>query len=162
MVLHTQQAPPLVCEHPAYDPNSSAVCTSPIHDSFFARSCCDSVCCLILNCFLTIPAGKLCFLSDAYCGQGIVRHVQLGQPESLKLVCLVRPGAIEELQRIANQYLSLADSTLPGHAHLEAADRDTLRKEAGAALQWIHEKVALQAQVGRLRWCARMHEALQV
>lgn len=56
-------------------------------------------------------------------------------------------GAIEELQRIANQYLSLADSSLPAHAHLEQTDRDTLRKEAGAALEWLNEKVALQAQV---------------
>lgn len=36
---------------------------------------------------------------------------------------------------------------LPAHAHLEAADRDTLRKEATAALDWLNEKVALQAQV---------------
>ncbi|KAF8072352.1 HSP70-14 [Scenedesmus sp. PABB004] len=58
-----------------------------------------------------------------------------------------RPGAVEELQRIAGQYLSLADSTLPAHAHLEAGERDTLRKEAGAALEWLNEKVALQAQL---------------
>eukprot|EP00775_Hariotina_reticulata_P005686 gene5686-5924_t len=58
-----------------------------------------------------------------------------------------RPAAIEELQRIANQYLSVADSVLPAHAHLEAADRDTLRKEATAALDWLNEKVALQAQL---------------
>jgi hypothetical protein len=43
--------------------------------------------------------------------------------------------------------VTLADSQLPAHAHLEAADRDTMRKEAGAALEWLNEKVALQAQV---------------
>ncbi|WIA27991.1 hypothetical protein OEZ86_010580 [Tetradesmus obliquus] len=58
-----------------------------------------------------------------------------------------RPAAIEQLRRIAEQYISLADSSLPAHAHLEAADRDTLRKEAGAALEWLNEKVALQAQL---------------
>lgn len=58
-----------------------------------------------------------------------------------------RPAAIEQLQRIASQYVSLADSSLPAHAHLEASDRDTLRKEAQAALDWLNEKVALQAQL---------------
>jgi hypothetical protein len=56
-------------------------------------------------------------------------------------------GAIMQLRRVAEQYISLADSPLPAHAHLEAADRDTMRKEAGAALEWLNEKVALQAQV---------------
>jgi hypothetical protein len=56
-------------------------------------------------------------------------------------------AAIEQLRRIAEQYISLADSSLPAHAHLEVGDRDTLRKEAGAALEWLNEKVALQAQV---------------
>lgn len=67
--------------------------------------------------------------------------------------CPAPAAAIEQLRRIAEQYISLADSSLPAHAHLEAADRDTLRKEAGAALEWLNEKVALQAQVrrGRLR-----------
>jgi hypothetical protein len=63
-------------------------------------------------------------------------------------------GAIEQLQRIANQYLSVADSPLPAHAHLEPADKDTLRKEATAALDWLNEKVALQAQVGLLEAAA--------
>eukprot|EP00878_Enallax_costatus_P033004 GHUV01036370.1.p1 GENE.GHUV01036370.1~~GHUV01036370.1.p1 ORF type:complete len:180 (+),score=72.79 GHUV01036370.1:18-557(+) len=67
--------------------------------------------------------------------------------KQLLMYLFVLSGAIEELQRIANQYLSLADSTLPGHAHPEAADRDTLRKEAGAALEWLNEKVALQSQL---------------
>jgi hypothetical protein len=65
----------------------------------------------------------------------------------LRSVC-APAAAIEQLRRIAEQYISLADSSLPAHAHLEAGDRDTLRKEAGAALEWLNEKVALQAQVG--------------
>eukprot|EP00879_Flechtneria_rotunda_P002596 GHRR01002797.1.p1 GENE.GHRR01002797.1~~GHRR01002797.1.p1 ORF type:complete len:847 (+),score=384.28 GHRR01002797.1:127-2667(+) len=58
-----------------------------------------------------------------------------------------RPAAIEELQSIVNQYLQLADSSLPAHAHFEGSDRETLRREAGAALEWLNEKVALQAQL---------------
>jgi heat shock protein 4 len=59
-----------------------------------------------------------------------------------------RGPAVEELESICNQYLSLADSSVPAHAHLEAGDREALRKEAGEALAWLQEKVALQAQVG--------------
>ena len=59
-----------------------------------------------------------------------------------------RGPAVEQLQSIANQYLALADSSLPAHAHLDAADRETLKKEAGSALSWLQEKVALQSQVG--------------
>jgi hypothetical protein len=62
-------------------------------------------------------------------------------------------GAIEQLRRIAELYVTLADSQLPAHAHLEAADRDTMRKEAGAALEWLNEKVALQAQVRAQAGC---------
>jgi heat shock protein 4 len=58
-----------------------------------------------------------------------------------------RGPAVEELESICNQYLSLADSSVPAHAHLEAGDREALRKEAGEALAWLQEKVALQAQV---------------
>lgn len=66
------------------------------------------------------------------------------------------PAAVEELRRSAEQYLALADSAAPSVSHLEAADRELLRKEAGAALEWLNEKVALQAQVGRrglVAWC---------
>jgi hypothetical protein len=58
-----------------------------------------------------------------------------------------RSAAAEQLERIAGQYAALADSSAPSHAHLEAAERDTLRKEAGAALEWLRDKLALQAQV---------------
>jgi len=60
-----------------------------------------------------------------------------------------RGAAVQQLESIANQYLSLADSSLPAHAHLDAADRETLKKEAGSALSWLQEKVALQSQVRR-------------
>lgn len=59
-----------------------------------------------------------------------------------------RGPAVEQLESICNQYMGLADSSLPAHAHLEASDRETLRKEAGDALAWVQEKVALQSQVG--------------
>lgn len=58
-----------------------------------------------------------------------------------------RGAAVQQLESIANQYLSLADSSLPAHAHLDAADRETLKKEAGSALSWLQEKVALQSQL---------------
>lgn len=58
-----------------------------------------------------------------------------------------RGPAVEQLESICNQYLGLADSSLPAHAHLEASDRATLKKEAGEALAWLQEKVALQSQV---------------
>lgn len=58
-----------------------------------------------------------------------------------------RGKAVQQLEAIANQYVALADSSLPAHAHLAAADRETLKKEAGSALAWLQEKVALQSQV---------------
>jgi hypothetical protein len=38
----------------------------------------------------------------------------------------------------------VAHSELPGHAHLGQEDRDTLKKEAGEALAWLQDKLAMQ------------------
>jgi len=76
--------------------------------------------------------------------------------EQLDPACALLAAAREQLQRMPDQYLAVADSGLPSHAHLAAEDRDTLRKEATAALDWLDGKVALQAQVR-----ARLAVALQ-
>jgi hypothetical protein len=69
-----------------------------------------------------------------------------------------RGRAVQDLETICNQYLALADSSLPAHAHWESAQRETMKKEAGEALAWLQEKVALQSQVRLKHW--KLHPAI--
>jgi hypothetical protein len=40
----------------------------------------------------------------------------------------------------------VATSELPSHAHLSAEERGSLQKEAGDALAWLQDKLALQVR----------------
>ncbi|KAJ9519756.1 hypothetical protein QJQ45_013439 [Haematococcus lacustris] len=58
----------------------------------------------------------------------------------------VRPPAINNLRSLAEGYLAFAASTDPRYAHISSEERDTVAREAQAALAWLSDKVTLQSQ----------------
>ncbi|GFH14591.1 uncharacterized protein HaLaN_10679 [Haematococcus lacustris] len=58
----------------------------------------------------------------------------------------VRPPAINNLRSLAEGYLAFAASTDPRYAHISSEERDTVAREAQAALAWLSDKVGLQSQ----------------
>lgn len=50
-----------------------------------------------------------------------------------------RPKAASALKNTAENYLAIARSEAPSHAHIESGDRAVLTKEAEAALSWLGE-----------------------
>ena len=59
-----------------------------------------------------------------------------------------RRPAVEALRGAAEAYLTFARSDATAHAHIEAADRQTVVKEAEAVLKWLGEWQADGGQRG--------------
>jgi hypothetical protein len=53
----------------------------------------------------------------------------------------------DKLKATAESYLAFSRSDSPAFAHIEAAERQMVAKEAQAALDWLSEKVALQSKL---------------
>jgi hypothetical protein len=58
-------------------------------------------------------------------------------PPSLPLQ--TRPEAVSALRSAAEGYLSFASSSEPRYSHIPPEDRETVAREAGAALSWLSE-----------------------
>lgn len=73
---------------------------------------------------------------------------QVGGPiEARAIEDQTRGPASDTLRATAESYLAFARSDAPQYAHITPAERETVAKEASAALEWLNEKLMLQ--VGR-------------
>mmetsp|Transcript_37740 Transcript_37740/g.84112 ORF Transcript_37740/g.84112 Transcript_37740/m.84112 type:complete len:814 (+) Transcript_37740:104-2545(+) len=86
---------------------------------------------------------------SVYIGKLEELRKQGGPVEAREREDQTRGPAADALKHLADYYLAFTRSEAPQYAHIDAAERATVAKEAEAALKWLSEKQSLQAQLAK-------------